>query len=88
MLRLPAIAEADDALGRAEGEPLWNDDDGYGYGAGLLALQEKHEREGLGRDWYSQYQRSPRPPEGAMFKPAELRIVDVLPERLWRHVRA
>jgi predicted phage terminase large subunit-like protein len=80
VLRLPAIAEADDPLGRAEGEPLWGDDDAYGYGARLLALRDQHEREGLLRDWHSLYQCAPRPPEGAMFKPAEMPVLDVLPE--------
>jgi hypothetical protein len=30
LLRLPAIAEGKDPLGRAEGEPLWHDDRAYG----------------------------------------------------------
>ena len=55
MLRLPAIAEEDDPLGRAEGEPLWADDSAYEYGAKLLALRDQYQREGLGRDWYSQH---------------------------------
>jgi predicted phage terminase large subunit-like protein len=80
VLRLPAISEGDgDPLGRPEGEPLWNDDAIYGYGAKLLVLQEAAEREGALRDWYSQYQGSPRPPEGAMFKPGRMPVFDAIP---------
>jgi hypothetical protein len=79
VLRMPAIAEENDTLGRAEGEPLWADD-AYGYGSRLLELRDQHERDGLSRDWYSPYQCRPRPPEGAMFKPAEMPVLDVLPE--------
>jgi phage terminase large subunit-like protein len=56
--------------------------------ARLLALRDQYEREGLGRDWYSQYQCRPRPPEGAMFRPGEMRLLDVPPVKLWRTVRA
>jgi predicted phage terminase large subunit-like protein len=80
VLRLPAIAEDNDPLGRAEGEPLWNDDRTYGYGARLLELRDQYEREGLGGDWYSQYQCRPRPPEGAMFRPAQMPVLEWLPE--------
>jgi predicted phage terminase large subunit-like protein len=80
VLRLPAVAEGDDdPLGRKEGEPLWADDQ-YGYGQRLLEIQAAAEREGRSRDWYAQYQGRPRPPEGAMFKPAEIPVLDWLPE--------
>jgi hypothetical protein len=79
VLRLPAIAdEPDDPLGRQPGEPLWADDQ-YGFGQRLLELAEAAEREGRSRDWYAQYQGRPRPPEGAMFKPAKMPIFDALP---------
>jgi predicted phage terminase large subunit-like protein len=76
VLRLPAIAEdADDPLSRKEGEPLWGDDQ-YGYGERLLEIQAAAEREGRSRDWYAQYQGRPRPPEGAMFKPGKMPIIE------------
>jgi len=78
VLRLPAIAEADDPLGREEGEPLWSDG-AYGYDEQLVAKKEHHEVQGLLRDWHSQYQGRPRPPEGAMFLPGEMPILDYLP---------
>jgi predicted phage terminase large subunit-like protein len=76
VLRLPAVAEADDdPLCRKEGEPLWADDQ-YGYGQRLLEIQAAAEREGRSRDWYAQYQGRPRPPEGAMFKPGRMPIIE------------
>jgi predicted phage terminase large subunit-like protein len=79
VLRLPAIAEQDDPLNRKEGEPLWADDDVYGYGERLLELRDQYERQGRSRDWYSQYQGRPRPPEGALFRPANMPIFAALP---------
>jgi predicted phage terminase large subunit-like protein len=79
VLRLPAISEGEgDPLGRPEGTPLWSDDR-YGYGQRLLELQAAAEREGRTRDWYGQYQGRPRPPEGAMFKPQNMPILDLIP---------
>ncbi len=80
ILRMPAISEGtNDPLGREEGVPLWDDDPVYGYGAKLLELQAAYERQGRSRDWASQFQGRPRPPEGAMFKPARMPILDQLP---------
>jgi predicted phage terminase large subunit-like protein len=76
VLRLAAVCDSDaDPLGRAIGEPLWNDDD-YGYGARVLEIQAAAEREGRARDFASQYQGLPRPPEGAMFKPQNMSIIE------------
>jgi phage terminase large subunit-like protein len=59
---LPALADsADDALGRALGEPLWPDQ----YDAQELA----DTRESVGeRVWYALYQQKPRPLEGGVWK--------------------
>ena len=90
ILRLPAICDdpATDLLGRQEGEPLWNDD-AYGYGERLLEIQAAAVREGRERDFYSMYQTRPRPPEGSMFKPARMPILesDAMP-RIEEKVRA
>ena len=77
VLRIPAVCddEETDPLGRKLGTPLW-DDDGYGYGQRLLEIQAAAEREGRARDWFAQYQGRPRPPEGAMFKPAMMPVVE------------
>jgi predicted phage terminase large subunit-like protein len=88
ILRMPAIAEADDALGRQEGEPLWTDDEQYGYGRKLLQLYEQHERTGRLRDWFAQYQGRPRPPEGALFKVGRMPILEAVPARTLASVRA
>lgn len=60
-LRLPALAEANDPLGRAEGEPLWADR--YNK-AKLLSL-----RATLGEySFAALYQQNPVPAEGGIFK--------------------
>lgn len=81
VVRLPALSEgADiDPLGRAEGDPLWADDPAFGYAQRLLELRAEYERHGRLRDWYSQYQGRPRPPDGAMFRPGRMPIHDTIP---------
>ena len=41
VISIPAIAEADDVLGRKPGEYLWDDPDGYNYGEFLRARQRE-----------------------------------------------
>jgi predicted phage terminase large subunit-like protein len=76
VLSLPALAEADDPLGREPGEPLW-DDDAYGYGGQLLELA----RDTPARTWSALYQQRPAPEEGDYFKADWLRWCDVLPPK-------
>lgn len=78
VVNLPAMAEADDPLGRSLGEPLWSDD-GYGYGAELAAKKAEYEAAGAMRDWWALYQQSPRNPEGALFKVAMIGVADAAP---------
>jgi predicted phage terminase large subunit-like protein len=88
VLRMPAISEGDgDPLGRPEGQPLWGDDR-YGYGTRLTDIRDQHEREGRLRDWFSQYQGLPQPPEGHIFKPDRMPIVDLLPYKPHEVIRA
>lgn len=62
-VRLPALAEADDPLGRNEGEPLWP----WRYPA--EALEELRLPGGIGdRMWNALYQQRPSPKEGAIFR--------------------
>jgi hypothetical protein len=69
-------------------EPLWADDQ-YGYGQRLLEIQAATEREGRSRDWCAQYQGRPRPPEGAMFKPGKMPIIEpAMMPRVIEQVRA
>lgn len=63
VVNLPAVAEADDMLGRTEGEPLWPDR----YGLDDLTRI----RSTLGEYWWNAlYQQRPSPPGGDMFKSA------------------
>ena len=72
ILKLPARAEANDALGRSLGEPLWPAREA------AAALDDK--RSSLGeREWASLYQQSPRPFEGALFRTALLATLDAAP---------
>jgi predicted phage terminase large subunit-like protein len=75
VLSLPALAKADDALGRDVDEPLWNDDD-YGYGAQLLTLRDTTPS----RVWSALYQQTPTPDEGDYFKEEWLKPRDILPQ--------
>ena len=63
VINMPALAEHDDILGRAEGEPLWPEM----YPREAL-LQVK---EAIGSYWFAaEYQGRPRPEEGAIIKEA------------------
>lgn len=60
-INLPALAEPGDALGRAEGEPLWPE------AYSLDDLQALRQSVGP-RDWAALYQQRPSAAEGAIFK--------------------
>lgn len=69
VVRLPALAEADDALGRAPGEPLWPEWED------AAALRRK--RLVLGdRTFEALFQQSPRTPGGRLFKTDRLAVVE------------
>ena len=59
----------DDVLGRKPGEYLWDDPEGYDYGAFLRARQ----REASPMMWSALYQQRPAPEEGDYFKAAWLK---------------
>ena len=62
-IRLPALAEADDPLGREEGEALWP------WRYPKETLDELRLPGGIGeRKWNALYQQRPSPAEGAIFK--------------------
>lgn len=69
VVSIPAIAEADDALGRKPGEWLWDDPEGYNYAAFLKA---RH-RETSAMMWSALYQQRPVPEEGDYFRAEWLR---------------
>src|SRR6185437_2201414 len=77
VLRLPAVAEADDPLGRAEGAPLWPEwEDAETLAARRAALGE--------RGWAALYQQRPRLREGGLFAIDRIPLLDAaeaFPER-------
>jgi predicted phage terminase large subunit-like protein len=71
-LSLPALAEDRDQLNRSPGEPLWPEWEDI---RGLL-----RRRASVGeRAWLAQFQQSPRPDSGTLFKVACLEFIDELP---------
>lgn len=77
VLRLPAVAEADDPLGRAPGEALWPE------WYPLVELENIKSAIGS-RDWSALYQQSPAPETGGQFERAWFNWYDPeeLPTRL------
>lgn len=74
---IPAIAEANDVLGRQPGEYLWDDPAGYNYGEYLRARQ----REASPMMWAALFQQRPAPEDGDYFKAGWLRPYDKPPAR-------
>jgi predicted phage terminase large subunit-like protein len=71
-LRLPAMAEAGDALGRAPGEVLWPEwQDAPAVARRRLEVGE--------RAFAAMYQQAPRPPEAALFRSERIRVVAEAP---------
>jgi predicted phage terminase large subunit-like protein len=69
-IRLPALAEKDDPLGREVGEALWSER----YSREYL----EHTRKVLGAYWFSaMYQGKPVPDEGGIFNRRDFRFFDV-----------
>ena len=77
MISIPAIAEGNESLGREPGEFLWDEPDGYNYGAFLRARQ----RETSPMMWSALYQQRPAPEEGDYFKAAWVKPYETLPPR-------
>jgi predicted phage terminase large subunit-like protein len=80
VLRLPALAEANDPLGRALGEALWPEWQS-------AAKLERRKTEVGERAFAALYQQNPRPPEARFFNTRQLRIVAEAPA-LSRTIRA
>jgi predicted phage terminase large subunit-like protein len=75
LLSLPAEAKEGDPLGRAPGDMLWDEPEGYNYGKLLRDRKEASSP----RTWASLYQQDPVPDEGAYFQAGWLRTVDLNP---------
>jgi len=80
IVRLPAMAEADDPLGRAPGAFLWADD-AYGFGAKLRDDFASYTQAGRTRDWSAMFQQRPVPDAGDFFRKEWLRSVETLPPK-------
>lgn len=76
VLKLPALAEADDPMGRPEGAALWP------ARFDVEALQRTRDvmaqNDGL-RGWEALYQQNPQPREGTMFRVSAIEIVPARP---------
>lgn len=84
VLKLPALAQEDDLLGRKPGEALWPeryDEEALQRIRGVMS-----QNEGL-RSWEAVFQQNPTPREGSFFKVSNLKIVPEVPVGL-REVRA
>ena len=68
-LCLPALAEADDPLGRTPGEPLWPEWESIE----LLARKRRAVGE---RMWHALFQQRPRPDAGTLFRPERIELLD------------
>lgn len=77
VISIPAIAKEGDALGRKPGEYLWDDPEGYNYGAYLRARRA----ETSPMMWAALYQQEPAPEEGDYFKADWLKPYDRAPSR-------
>ena len=76
VVSLPAVAEADDPLGRAPGEYLWADD-GYGYADDLREKRKNFSA----RAWAALFQQRPAPEQGDFFKREYFRPYTKAPPR-------
>ena len=74
-LRLPALAEQDDPLGRAPGEALWPEWED------TAALHRKRATVGS-RIWAAHYQQSPISETGGLFPVSRIVVADMLPPHL------
>ena len=79
ILKLPALAEENDPIGRKVGEALWperfNEE-------ALNRIREVQNKQGGAYSFESLYQQNPTPREGAFFKVSQLQIVDAVPANL------
>lgn len=73
VISLPALAEADDPLGRSVGQPLWPEWEDE-------ANLERKRRAVGPRDWSALYQQRPAPEDGDYFKKEWLKPYDIAPD--------
>jgi len=81
VIRLPALAEENDPLGRAVDEPLWPERFNREHLDGIRGTQGSYW-------WSAMYQQRPVPREGGLFQREWFEIVPCLPDGVRRAVRA
>ena len=81
VVSIPAIAEAGDILGREPGQYLWDEPNGYDYGAFL----RKRQAETPPMEWAALYQQEPVPESGDYFKAEWIKYYDTLPANLRKY---
>lgn len=74
IIRLPALAEEDDPLGRPVGEPLWPEN----YGTEYLRQQQRIDPLGFA----ALFQQRPTVADGILFRRENIRYYDTLPDNL------
>jgi predicted phage terminase large subunit-like protein len=74
-LRLPALAEENDPLGREIDEPLWPARFGFDYLDNIRSKRGEY-------SWASLYQQRPMPSKGGLFDTSKITIVDTVPDNL------
>jgi len=72
VIELPAFAGENDPIGRAPGEALWPEWEDR------VALERKRDEVGP-REWSALFQQRPTPLEGALFRPAQIQVLDAPP---------
>jgi predicted phage terminase large subunit-like protein len=81
VISFPAIAEADDVLGREEGEPLLSPLDAREDAAAALVRWHDIKRTVGSYNWSSQFQQRPAPAQGAIFNMGTFRYWTLDPTR-------
>ena len=81
VISLPAIAEANDILGRQPGEYLWDEPGGYDYASFL----RRRQAETPAMEWAALYQQQPVPEQGGHFKAEWIKYYDTLPANLRKY---
>lgn len=85
ILKLPALAEANDLLGRPVGAALWPEQWPVEALQRIRDVMSQNEGE---RSWQALYQQNPTPREGSFFRPGEIRIEAAAPSILTAQCRA
>jgi predicted phage terminase large subunit-like protein len=75
IVKLPAIAESGDPLGRKPGEYLWDEPSGYDYAAFL----KRRKMETAALEWAALYQQEPVPESGGFFQREWFKYYDQIP---------